>query len=147
VRAILVLALVACGSRTEARIAKAVARGPGAVVNLDTLAPGRWTRLFVLNPYTPPEEVDSLLGFHWDEAQQEGLQMRDDINLLVFVDGAKVTDRIAFRRGQGDFCCFERNASYARASARFVVVQDGLSTGGAPWLRLRHIDTPLSTDR
>jgi len=68
--------------------------------------------------------------------------MRDDINVLVFVNGQRVVSHIAFDRGDGDFCCFVRNAVYSRVNAKFVVVQDGKSSGGRPWLRLRSITTP-----
>ena len=111
-------------------------------MDVGTLAPGEWTRLYVFNPYTHPPEVDSLLGFHWNEEEQEDLKMRDDINLLVFVDGKRVLKHIAFPRGRGDFCCFERNAAYTRERARFIVVQTGKSSSGRPWYRLRQINAP-----
>ena len=141
----LVLSVASCGSsRTGTRLAEAIAHGPGTIVDLAAITPANWTRVHVLNPYTPPAEVDSLLGFHWPEFQQEGLKERDDINLLVFVNGSRITDHLAFSRGLGDFCCYVRNAVYARERARFVVVRDSVSRDGLPWLRLRNLRDPTS---
>ena len=138
--------LLGCDSPTERRLAEAIARGPGTVIDLDSLAPGDWTRLYVLNPYTSGGTADSVLGFHWRGFERWELHLRDDINLLVFVDGTDVKHDIAFRRGHGDFCCFERNASYQRSRAKFVVIVDGQSATGQPWYRLRHVDVPVSND-
>jgi hypothetical protein len=112
------------GASTEARISAALASGSTELVLAD-LAPAAWDRVYVFAPYTPPAEVDRVLGFPWAGAGASGIAERDDIVLLVLVAGAEVAEAVSFPRATADFSGIASDTGYARADARFAVERAG----------------------
>lgn len=110
------------------------------MVDLGEMVPAEWTRMQILTPYMPPAVVDSVLGFEWRDGRHERLEMRDDINVLAFVNRGSVVRYVAFPRHRGDFCCLGYDASGGRGAAKFVAVADGLSG------RVMHNSSSLSAD-
>jgi hypothetical protein len=135
------LAVASCAPRdrrAERAIAHAVARGPGAIVDLGATVPGLWSRCHVFAPYTDTATIDRALGFHWRGARRSGIVMSDAVTLLVFTDGPRVVRALELTRSEGDFAAAARPGGHARDSARFVVERaaDAL-VDGTPHLLLR----------
>lgn len=136
------LGLVACADNEPPgdrgipdRIAAEVSRGTGAVVDLAVLAPFEWTRFCAFGPYTTQEAAEDELGFRWPYTWGN-IEHLDDRSYLVFVNGDSVVAAFDYPRGRGDFHWLD-SACYERATARFVIVEQGLMTDGAPHLVLR----------
>jgi hypothetical protein len=120
---------VACAGRGDSelgqRIASEVERGEGTQLDLAELTSFSWSRLYVFAPHTTEETMAEALGFVWSGASAVGLEERDDVSLLVFVEDGAVAGHLAHRREQGDFADAARPGVYARAEAVFRVQQEG----------------------
>lgn len=113
------------------RIAALVRRAPDTTVNLASLAPFHWSRLYIFEPYTTKETAEGLLGFDWPY-EWGAIAARDDRALLVFVDSGRVVATVEQTYDRGNFAHAARDRSYPRDSATFrLAIQDTL-TNGAP---------------
>ena len=134
--------LPACGLRQPPgddgvadRIAAAVKHGDGAMFDMADAAPFEWDRFCAFEPYTTERAAERALGFDWRYAWSD-VEVLDDRAYLVFVDGDRVVSAFDYDRGRGDFAgvdppCVERER------AQYVVVDDGTSVAGEPWLQVR----------
>lgn len=134
----LVFALLAgCNPSDEevlaVRIAERVAQGEGAVVDMVSLTPFVWDRLYVVGPYTTEEWFEQYSGVDWPLWKQwSSIEMRDDRVFLVFVREGEVVSAFDYLRRDG---AFEPSVSAPRrdepfgpegltpTEARFVVHQ------------------------
>ena len=98
-------------------------------------APFEWDRFCAFAPYTTEEMAEQRLGFDWRYAWSN-VESLDDRAYLVFLDGDSVVSTFDYSRGRGDFSGLEPPC-VEREHATYVVVEDGLSTSGAPWLEVR----------
>ena len=113
------------------RIAELVHRAPDTTLNLATLAPFHWTRLYIFEPYTTEESAERVLGFDW-QYDWGAIEARDDRALLVFVDSGRVAAAFEQTYDRGNFLQVAGGRSYPRDSATFrLKIQDTL-TNGAP---------------
>jgi hypothetical protein len=111
------------------RIADLAQRVPDTTVNLATLAPFHWTRLYIFQPYTSKEAAERVLGFEWPY-EWGAIEGRDDRALLVFVDSGRVVAAFEQTKDRGNFAQAAGGVSYPRDSATFrLVTQDTLSNG------------------
>jgi hypothetical protein len=75
---------------------------------MSELAPFEWSHLYVFPPYTMPEQIDRELGFASAPWQRADIEHRDDVCLLMFVDGRSVARHVAHNRGKGEFAGLHR---------------------------------------
>ena len=130
-----VLALSACGSDLSARIGDTVKQGPGTKVVMSDLTDFDWQQLYVFAPYTTQKRIHRALGFEWSDP--EGIELRDNISLLVFVSDGKVVKYVAQPRDRGDFADLDVGSPWTPATAAFVVAADGQATDGQPYLVMK----------
>lgn len=105
-------------------IAEVHAQGPGALLDVGAAMPMAWDTLVVLNPYVSQAGVDAALGFSWHGGGLNAVMHNDHANLLVFIAHGRVVRSVLLERRDGDFCCVEYHARYARDEALFRVVRD-----------------------
>jgi hypothetical protein len=108
-------------SQLSAGIAARFLQGDGTALSMADLAPFEWERLYVFAPYSMPEQIDRELGFACPPSRRADIEHRDDVSLLLFVSGQRVTRHLAHKRGKGDFAVLHRVGGYSRAEAVFVV--------------------------
>ncbi|MBM7703792.1 hypothetical protein [Metabacillus iocasae] len=85
-------------------------------VNFEELFDFKWDKVYVFTPYTSIKEVNNQLGFTWLGAKSTGIDRRDDVNLIVFVENNQVAQYIELPRSYGDIVAkgeeaFEINGS------------------------------------
>jgi hypothetical protein len=68
--------------------AEGSARNSFTLSDLHDLPP--WTALYVFSPYTPTTEIQKTLGFEWADAGRFNMDMREGVNLAVFVSSNAV---------------------------------------------------------
>lgn len=54
--------------------------------------------VYLFPPYTVESEQKKVLGREWKKIQNIGMEYRDDINLLIFVQNGKISDTILLPR-------------------------------------------------
>jgi hypothetical protein len=133
IRKLLCIAMLAavpsCGNSRDrvpegavtAAFAAASARGPGARVVLAEVAGPTWQRVYVFGPYTPVAVIESCLG-RPALGLAQGIDSRDDANLLVFHFPDAAPQAIVVPRRAGDFGPEAARRGYTR-EAVFVVRQ------------------------
>lgn len=104
----------------HAHLRAAVQRGAGTLIALDTIAPGGWSRVYVFGPYTPAPLIEACLRPASVKRLMRGIEMRDDINLLVFQYGEATYHSVAVPRRGADFSPEAVAAGYSPAEARFL---------------------------
>jgi len=70
---------------------------------VDSVGDRRWDRLYVFGPYTPRTEIDRRIGFEWKGTT--AIENQDAVQLLLLVDGKRVTRAVDLPRGRADFSC------------------------------------------
>jgi hypothetical protein len=122
-----IAATLSCGGGGEGLLSGqleqqlAVARNRPGVADLSAIDAGAWTRLYIFGPYSGARVRDSVLGFPLTPAEAEGIEMRDDANLFVFVEEQRVVGHATVSRRYGDFCSAERRVAHSRSEARFSI--------------------------
>ncbi|EKV00927.1 hypothetical protein Lepto7375DRAFT_3065 [Leptolyngbya sp. PCC 7375] len=81
-------------------------------LSLASIGPNTWDHMCVLAPYTTNNTAQSTLGFPWDVEVRTGIEKRDDIYVLVFVNEDQVAMYLKMPRHEGDLLhsetlCFE----------------------------------------
>ncbi|MEW9897555.1 hypothetical protein ABWL39_02800 [Chitinivorax sp. PXF-14] len=99
----------------------------GQAVQMEAVNPARWSRLYVFAPYTPLAVIGAAIKTPLSaDIERTGLQERDDINLLVFVDQHSVALVAAVPRNVVDFSVAGAGRPYDRHAAVFsYAVRDG----------------------
>ena len=113
------------------RIAALARSRPDTTLNLATLAPFHWTRLYVFEPYTTKAAAERVLGFDW-QYDWGAIEARDDRMLLVFVDSGRVVATFEQMYDRGNFLHAARSTGYPRDSAIFRLQIEDTLTNGAP---------------
>lgn len=70
-------------------------------IDINEITGFSWEKSYVFSPYTTKEHMAKKLGFNWKNST--GIDYRDDINLIVFVQSKKVVKYIELSRKYGDF--------------------------------------------
>ncbi|MBE9140775.1 LysE family translocator [Nodosilinea sp. LEGE 07088] len=86
---------------------------PVETIDLADIGPPNWERLCVLSPYSTNENASSTLGFDWDVEGKTGIESRDDVYVLVFVDQGNVLSHVEIPRQERELInssisCLER---------------------------------------
>ena len=93
---------------------------------MDSVNKGEWSRLFVFAPYTPLSEIAGAIKTKPSSAIEAArVSERDDINLLVFMNGEKVQIVAAVPRSVVDLTVPKEVQSLARGTAIFKNVGAG----------------------
>ena len=107
----------------------ATARGAGARVVLADATGPAWQRVYVFGPYTPLAVIEQCLGRPAVFLTQ-GIESRDDANLLVFQFPDVAPQAILVPRQAGDFAPEASRRGYSRREAVFVVRRPPPGTWG-----------------
>jgi hypothetical protein len=125
-RIILTLAiavLAACELTYEGSLADRIAQAARgqSEIDLTQIVRSEWTRMLIFSPYTSEDLAVSEVGESWPGFQSSGIERRDDICLLVFVNRSKVVDSATIKRSVVDFSSAAKKGGYPRADSRFVI--------------------------
>ena len=131
---IIVLLFIACaaatmrachdsGSELEQTLIRTVKQGPGTVFRMRDLTPFEWERMYVIQPYTPPERINQKLGFEWAGANRSPIQSFDTIRLLLFVKAKKVVAEVEYKVWNG-FFEGDGGDGYGIEEAKFMVEEE-----------------------
>jgi hypothetical protein len=107
------------------RIAEVVARGDGTVLRMSEVAPFPWTCLHIFEAYTQADQIERELNVPCEPCRSVGLEMRDDVSLLVFLNDNRVERYLAHKRNRGDFSGLMRAQGYTPMEAVFRVRSEG----------------------
>ena len=90
----------------EALIAKEVKASLSenmGLVALTEIGGPEWNQLLILAPYSPLTEVETQTGVDLSSIRHFDIDQRDDIALMVFLDGEQPVRAVAYPRSAGDF--------------------------------------------
>jgi hypothetical protein len=93
------------------------------VLNLQTITPFAWDKLYIFTPYTSEAEIKKCLGFNSEEVGDRGVQS-DSINLMVFVKDGKAIEHLEYPRSKGDFVEIKNCQNFTPETALFTVKTD-----------------------
>jgi hypothetical protein len=120
--AILCLACLpaACAPRPDIELQRAILASAvnESAINFTRIVAEDWDRMCVIPPYTRPEIARDATETSWRGFERSGIKMRDDVNLLVFLDGDDVVRSALVGRG-ADFDVREVTCVSA-GSARWI---------------------------
>jgi|GEM_PF-3065668 len=92
----------------------------GQELRMDVVNKGEWNRMFVFSPYTPLSEIETAIKLKVSSAIESArLNERDDINLLVFLNGDTMQLVAAVPRKIADFSVARNAQPLNRNSAVF----------------------------
>jgi len=114
-------------------------RGSNNVVEIrfKDLTGFKWDKVYIFPPYTTRKVIDDDLGFHWKTARSIQMDLRDDVNLIVFTNDGEVVFYVEHPRSLGDIDGNYRREGYSPDEAIFTVGEGELQADGRPWLRMR----------
>ncbi|MEI4771995.1 hypothetical protein WAX74_20575 [Psychrobacillus sp. FJAT-51614] len=75
-------------------------------ININSLTNFDWDKAFLFAPYTTQESIEEQLGVDFKDPSK--IDIRDDIYLLVFLNGKKVVHYAEVNRQQYDFSIGEK---------------------------------------
>ncbi|WP_273833634.1 hypothetical protein [Guptibacillus sedimenti] len=70
-------------------------------IRVKSLTNFEWEEAFLFTPYSTQGSIEKQLGFYFKDPSN--LEMRDDIYLMVFVNGGKVVQYVELDRHTSDF--------------------------------------------
>ncbi len=97
----------------------------------------KWDRVYIFTSYTPTKRIDEDLGYVWQPARSINMDLRDDVNLLVFTNNGKVVFYVEHPRNLGDLDGNYKQDGYSPDEAIFKVVEGEKQDNGLPWLRMK----------
>lgn len=77
-----------------------------SVLDIKTLTTFDWDKAFLFTPYSSQEWIEEEIGTNFEDPSN--LSMRDDIYLLVFLQGDKVVQYVEMDRQGADFSIEEK---------------------------------------
>jgi hypothetical protein len=92
-----------------------------------------WDKLFIFTPYTPTTVINKTLGFESNEIKKVEMDLREEINLLVFVKDNKLVGLVEFPRRKGDFDKISNADGFSPETAKFTVT---VEDRGESWITL-----------
>ena len=114
--------------------------GDPTFLDVRRVMPFGWESLYIFPPHTPIDHIERTLGFKWRKAKDTRIDERDDITLLVFVDGQNVQEHVEHPRDNGDFSMLRAAYPYTSDEAYFEVV---VKTGeGKKWFVFEEAQRP-----
>ncbi len=92
-------------------------------IDMTSLTPFNWDKLYIFKPYELTESVDNELEFDWDIPKNISI-LHDEINnLLVFTKNDSVVTYIQWPKDKGDFMRIE-TLMYSNDSAKFILKKE-----------------------
>lgn len=91
-------------------------------IDFDTLTHFDWDNMVILPPYSIPDSVGKRLGFSGKVLEKTGINYRDEINVLVFLNIDKVVRIVEYPRFPGDFSENEI-IRIRRENAKFEIIE------------------------
>lgn len=91
-------------------------------IDISTITPFEWEKLFLFSPYSTAEQIFKTLGFSDDI--KSFISYDDGIILFVFVKGNKVVQYLDYPRNP-DFYSVVRESGYSPSEAVFVLDDEG----------------------
>jgi hypothetical protein len=99
------------------------AQGEGSQLSLDSIAPGRWARLFIIGLYTHETQIETCTGLQLRGRQLHGIGMLDNRHLIIVEsDRGRVSTRSLSRRDV-EIAAEGSSAGYLHPGAAFVVAR------------------------
>lgn len=76
----------------------------GEILKMDSVNAGQWDKMFLFPPYTPRRDIETALRSELPTSISESrISERDDVNLLVFMNGGNVQMAVSVVRSSVDF--------------------------------------------
>jgi hypothetical protein len=96
-----------------------------------------WDSLLILTPYSQPENIEQRFKIDLSKTKHSNIEMRDDINQLIFFGGGKPVRMIEYPRYPGDFA--DNKVEFVkRNDAIFeVLVTNEKTSDGNKWIKLK----------
>jgi hypothetical protein len=101
------------------------------VIDISTITPFEWERLYLFAPYTSKERIVEVTGIKWSGNQKTFIESNDGIVLFIFVNEDKVVQYIDYHRDP-DFLLSVRETGYSPSEAIFVLDQKGRVVPNSP---------------
>ena len=104
------------GCRADEKLAErnlvAALKNPNRELALASIGPEDWDRMCVLTPYSTNKNAQATLGFPWNAERRTGIESRDDMYVLAFVNDDQVAMYLEMPRHEEDLLhsetlCFE----------------------------------------
>jgi hypothetical protein len=105
----------------SASIGEVVKNGPGSRVAIVEHLTVPWDKACIFGPYTDPAQMRRTVESDVTERDARGIQARDDINLLLFIQDSRVVRSVAHPRERGDFAPELVGKCYSAEQAVFLV--------------------------
>lgn len=71
------------------------------IVDFKEIAPFDWDKVYIFTPYTPAKWLEEEHGFKWNHSEVRKIEIRDDIDLIVFVKNDQVIGYVRHARSNG----------------------------------------------
>ena len=91
-----------------------------------------WQRVYVIHPYSSPEDINEELGFDWGDADESSIESLDWIHLLVFVADGHVVRAFDHDVEGGYFSCLSAPVVRGGLSRRDALLKAVRVSGGSP---------------
>lgn len=118
------------------RIAAAVSRGPGTVIELARLTPLSWTDVYVFPPFTTRARAERAMNIRW-RYRWSAVEYRDHLTFVVLLDSGRVVSAFEHPIKHGDMTgVAHAPGHWTRQRARFQVQERGKLATGAPYYLL-----------
>jgi hypothetical protein len=72
-------------------------------VNIASITPFPWDKVFFFHPYTAPAAIDDALGFVWKNPAKDEIEFSDGFELIVFVRHSRVVKIARIKRSLCDW--------------------------------------------
>jgi hypothetical protein len=118
---LMLVTLIACGSRDSSSIADQFSASGRKSVDLAVAVPGNWNRVCVLGPYSTDTVAAETLGFEWSAETLTDIGRSEGASLLVFVRRKTVLNYVEHPRRSGDFSNLTGRC-FSHGNAKFVQV-------------------------
>ncbi|GGH87423.1 hypothetical protein JOD43_003624 [Pullulanibacillus pueri] len=80
-----------------------IQKNGGKKIDFESAMSGfEWDKVYIFTPYSTLKQINKAVGYEW-LTHKQGIQFRDDINLVAFVKGNKVVYSVEVPRKYGDF--------------------------------------------
>lgn len=97
----------------------------GEILKMDSVNSGQWDKMFLFPPYTPERDIETALKSKLPSSISDSrISERDDVNLLVFMNGGDVQMAVAVARSSVDFS-FPIPQPLSRDRAQFTKPDSG----------------------
>ena len=90
-----------------------------------------WDKLYFFGPYTPTIDIEKKIGAINSAVKEINIEVRDDINLLIFMEKNTIVAAVPYPRHKADFSRITSGTGVLKKESFFVITE---STGEQKWL-------------